>query len=158
VWRSLFFLEVLASIKTSATTAKRVFIDGYFEPTNEWYAIAKITGVKACQAIRNQFNKDYVSLMPLIFMVPMIIWFNSSHVLPAMMRKFHEAKENECSGNPGEAEHPWEILWTIWLRRGFCIRKHATDYINVGQEKIWPSNNCWNHPKNNRTPRRNHLG
>ena len=34
------------------------------EPTNEWYAIAKITGVKACQAIRKQYNKDYVSLMP----------------------------------------------------------------------------------------------
>jgi GDP-L-fucose synthase len=42
------------------------------EPTNEWYAIAKITG-ESCQAIRNQFNKDYVSLMPTIFMELMII-------------------------------------------------------------------------------------
>ena len=68
------------------------------EPTNEWYAIAKITGVKACQSIRKQFGKDYVSLMP-----TNLYGFNdnfdlkSSHVLPAMIRKFHEAKENNHS-------------------------------------------------------------
>ncbi|MDB4192161.1 GDP-L-fucose synthase [Flavobacteriaceae bacterium] len=65
------------------------------EPTNEWYAIAKITGVKACQAIRKQYNKDYVSLMP----TNLYGFFDnfdleSSHVLPAMLRKFHEAKNN----------------------------------------------------------------
>ena len=65
------------------------------EPTNEWYAIAKISGVKACQAIRNQYGKDYVSLMP----TNLYGYFDnfdlkSSHVLPAMLRKFHEAKEN----------------------------------------------------------------
>ncbi|MBT3546813.1 MAG: GDP-L-fucose synthase [Flavobacterium sp.] len=65
------------------------------EPTNEWYAIAKISGVKSCQAIRNQFGKDYVSLMP----TNLYGYFDnfdlkSSHVLPAMLRKFHEAKSN----------------------------------------------------------------
>lgn len=65
------------------------------EPTNEWYAIAKITGVKACQAIRKQFGKDYVSLMP----TNLYGYFDNfdlktSHVLPAMIRKFHEATEN----------------------------------------------------------------
>ena len=65
------------------------------EPTNEWYAIAKISGVKSCQAIRNQFGKDYVSLMP----TNLYGYFDnfdlkSSHVLPAMLRKFHEAKLN----------------------------------------------------------------
>jgi GDP-L-fucose synthase len=65
------------------------------EPTNEWYAIAKITGVKACQAIRNQFGKDYVSLMPTnLYGTHDNFDLNSSHVLPAMMRKFHEAKMN----------------------------------------------------------------
>jgi GDP-L-fucose synthase len=65
------------------------------ESTNEWYAIAKITGVKACQAIRNQFEKDYVSLMPTnLYGTHDNFDLNSSHVLPAMMRKFHEAKEN----------------------------------------------------------------
>ena len=65
------------------------------EPTNEWYAIAKIAGVKACQAIRKQFNKDYVSLMPTnLYGTNDNFDLNSSHVLPAMIRKFHEAKEN----------------------------------------------------------------
>ena len=68
------------------------------EPTNEWYALAKITGVKACQAIRKQFNKDYVSLMP----TNLYGYFDNfdletSHVLPAMLRKFHEAKLNNTA-------------------------------------------------------------
>ena len=68
------------------------------EPTNQWYAIAKITGVKACESIRKQFGKDYVSLMP-----TNLYGFNdnfdleSSHVLPAMIRKFHDAKEGNNS-------------------------------------------------------------
>ena len=62
------------------------------ESTNEWYAIAKITGVKSCQAIRKQYNRDYVSLMP----TNLYGFFDnfdlqSSHVLPAMIRKFHES-------------------------------------------------------------------
>lgn len=73
------------------------------EPTNEWYAIAKITGVKACQAIRNQFGKDYVSLMPTnLYGTQDNFDLNTSHVLPAMMRKFHEAKE---------ANHAPVTLW-----------------------------------------------
>lgn len=78
------------------------------EPTNEWYAIAKITGVKACQSIRKQFSKDYVNLMPTnLYGYNDNFDLKSSHVLPAMIRKFHEAKENNhCpvtlwgSGNP----------------------------------------------------------
>lgn len=62
------------------------------EPTNEWYAIAKITGVKTCQAIRNQFQKDYVSLMPTNLYGSFDNFdLQTSHVLPAMLRKFHEA-------------------------------------------------------------------
>ena len=64
------------------------------EPTNEWYALAKITGVKACQAIRKQFNKNYVSLMPTnLYGINDNFDLATSHVLPAMMRKFHEAKQ-----------------------------------------------------------------
>jgi GDP-L-fucose synthase len=70
-------------------------LTGDLEPTNEWYAIAKITGVKACQAIRKQFGKDYVSLMPTnLYGNYDNFDLNTSHVLPAMIRKFHEAKEN----------------------------------------------------------------
>ncbi len=68
------------------------------ESTNEWYAIAKITGVKACQAIRKQYNKDYVSLMPTNLYGSFDNFdLQSSHVLPAMLRKFHEAKINSHS-------------------------------------------------------------
>jgi GDP-L-fucose synthase len=65
------------------------------EPTNEWYAIAKISGVKACESIRKQFGKDFVSLMPTNLYGPNDNFdLQTSHVLPAMMRKFHEAKNN----------------------------------------------------------------
>ena len=65
------------------------------EPTNEWYAIAKISGVKLCEAIRRQFGKDFVSLMPTNLYGPNDNFdLQTSHVLPAMIRKFHEAKLN----------------------------------------------------------------
>jgi GDP-L-fucose synthase len=65
------------------------------EPTNEWYAIAKITGVKACQAIRKQYQKDFVSLMPTNLYGSFDNFdLETSHVLPAMIRKFHDAKIN----------------------------------------------------------------
>lgn len=65
------------------------------EPTNEWYAIAKISGVKLCEAIRKQFNKDFVSLMPTNLYGPFDNFdLETSHVLPAMIRKFHDAKLN----------------------------------------------------------------
>jgi GDP-L-fucose synthase len=68
------------------------------EPTNEWYALAKITGVKACEALRKQFDKDFVSLMPTnLYGTHDNFDLNSSHVLPAMIRKFHEAKYNSNS-------------------------------------------------------------
>jgi GDP-L-fucose synthase len=65
------------------------------ESTNEWYALAKIAGVKVCEAIRKQFGKDYISLMPTNLYGPFDNFdLNTSHVLPAMLRKFHEAKMN----------------------------------------------------------------
>lgn len=70
-------------------------LTGALESTNEWYAIAKIAGVKACEAIRKQYGKEYFSLMPTnLYGSNDNFDLNSSHVLPAMIRKFHEAKEN----------------------------------------------------------------
>lgn len=70
-------------------------LTGALEPTNEWYAIAKIAGVKACEAIRKEFGKDYVSLMPTnLYGTYDNFDLKSSHVLPAMIRKFHDAKLN----------------------------------------------------------------
>ena len=68
------------------------------EPTNEWYALAKISGVKACESIRKQYGKDFVSLMPTnLYGTHDNFDLQTSHVLPAMIRKFHEAKFNENS-------------------------------------------------------------
>ena len=65
------------------------------ESTNEWYAIAKISGVKLIQALRKEYGRDYVSLMPTNLYGPHDNFdLKSSHVLPAMIRKFHEAKLN----------------------------------------------------------------
>jgi len=65
------------------------------EETNQWYAIAKISGVKLIEALREQYNRDYVSLMPTNLYGPGDNYdLETSHVLPALIRKFHEAKQN----------------------------------------------------------------
>jgi GDP-L-fucose synthase len=70
-------------------------LTGPLEETNQWYAIAKISGVKLVEALRKQYNRDYVSLMPTNLYGPGDNYdLETSHVLPAMLRKFHEAREN----------------------------------------------------------------
>lgn len=70
-------------------------LTGPLESTNEWYAIAKISGVKLCESIKKQFGKDYICLMPTNLYGPNDNFdLDTSHVLPAMIRKFHEAKVN----------------------------------------------------------------
>ena len=67
-------------------------LTGSLEATNQWYAIAKIAGVKMCEALRKQYNRSYVSLMPTNLYGPNDNFdLHSSHVVPAMIRKFHEA-------------------------------------------------------------------
>ena len=113
-------------------------LTGTLEPTNEWYAIAKIAGVKACEAIRKQFGKDYVSLMPTnLYGTHDNFDLNTSHVLPAMMRKFHEAKENNHapvtlwgSGTPMR-----EFLFVDDMAAAviFALENKLPDYLyNVG--------------------------
>lgn len=73
-------------------------LTGELEPTNQWYAIAKISGVKLIEALRKQFNRDYVSLMPTNLYGPNDNFdLKTSHVFPAMLRKFYEAKKNNHS-------------------------------------------------------------
>ena len=73
-------------------------LTGPLEPTNEWYAIAKIAGVKLCEALRKQHGVDFISLMPTNMYGPGDNFdLKTSHVLPAMMRKFHEAKGEDRS-------------------------------------------------------------
>ena len=111
------------------------------ESTNEWYAIAKISGVKACQAIRNQYGKDFVSLMP----TNLYGYFDnfdlqSSHVLPAMLRKFHEAKIN---GNTpvklwGSGTPMREFLFVDDMAEAvvFALENKLPEYLyNIGSGK-----------------------
>jgi GDP-L-fucose synthase len=72
---------------------EEALLTGPLEPTNEWYAIAKIAGVKAMEAVRQQYGWDYSSLMPTNLYGPGDNFdLQTSHVLPAMIRKFHDAK------------------------------------------------------------------
>ena len=111
------------------------------EPTNEWYAIAKISGVKACQAIRNQYGKDYVSLMP----TNLYGYFDnfdlkSSHVLPAMLRKFHEAKVNGNSAVElwGSGSPMREFLFVDDMAEAvvFALENELPEFLyNIGSGK-----------------------
>jgi GDP-L-fucose synthase len=70
-------------------------LTGPLEPTNEGYAVAKIVGIKLCQAYRKQYGRDYISAMPTNLYGPGDNFdLQNSHVLPALIRKAHEAKEN----------------------------------------------------------------
>lgn len=69
-------------------------LTGELEPTNEAYAIAKIAGIKLCQHYRSQYGSDFISAMPTnLYGINDNFDLTSSHVLPALMRKFHEAKD-----------------------------------------------------------------
>ena len=96
-------------------------LTGPLEETNKWYAIAKISGVKLIEALREQYNRDYVSLMPTNLYGPGDNYdLKTSHVLPAMLRKFHEAKESNNSN---------VVLWgTGSPRREFL---HVDDLANA---------------------------
>ena len=106
------------------------------EPTNEWYAIAKIAGVKACESINKQFNKDFISLMPTnLYGFNDNFDLNTSHVLPAMIRKFHEAKVNNQKS---------VILWGSGkpLREFLFVDDLAQAVLYVLENKL--SNNIYN--------------
>jgi GDP-L-fucose synthase len=113
-------------------------LTGPLEPTNEWYAIAKIAGIKLCQAYRKQYGRQYISVMPCNLYGPNDNFdLKSSHVLPALIRKFHEAK---LEGSPevvvwGTGAPLREFLHVDDLARGvvFCL-DHYNEYehINCG--------------------------
>ena len=113
-------------------------LSGALEPTNEWYAIAKITGIKLIQAYRKQYGYDWISAMPTNLYGPGDNYdLESSHVLPALLRKFHEAKISNCSdvmvwgsGKPlREFMHCDDLAGALLF-----LLKNYSDYehINVG--------------------------
>ncbi len=115
-------------------------LTGSLEPTNEWYAIAKIAGIKLCQALNKQYGRQYISLMPTNLYGPNDNFdLETSHVLPAMIRKFHEAKENNHAPVTlwGTGSPRREFLHVHDLAKAVCfIMEHTEplpyDLINVG--------------------------
>ena len=113
-------------------------LTGVLEPTNEWYAIAKIAGIKLCQAYRKQYGRDWISAMPTNLYGPGDNYdLETSHVLPALLRKFHEAKVSGAgevvlwgSGSPlREFLHCDDLADALVF-----LLKHYSEYehINVG--------------------------
>ena len=113
-------------------------LTGPLEPTNEWYAVAKIAGIKLCQAYRRQYGADFISAMPTNLYGPNDNFdLASSHVLPALIRKFHDAK---TTGNPrveiwGTGSPMREFLHVDDLADAcvFLMENYSDDmHINVG--------------------------
>ena len=74
---------------------EEALLTGPLEATNEWYAIAKIAGIKLCQAFRRQHGSHFISAMPTNLYGPFDNFdLTTGHVLPALMRKIHDAKQN----------------------------------------------------------------
>jgi GDP-L-fucose synthase len=108
------------------------------EPTNQWYAVAKIAGIKMCQAYRRQFGSDFISAMPTNMYGPNDNYdLQNSHVLPALIRKFHEAK---VAKSPrvicwGTGKPLREFLYADDLARAciFLLQHYSEEqFINVG--------------------------
>lgn len=113
-------------------------LTGSLEPTNDAYALAKIAGIKACEAIRKQYGKDYVSLMPTnLYGTHDNFDLNTSHVLPAMIRKFHEAKLNNHDAvtlwGSGTPLREFLFVDDMALSVIFAMENTLPDYLyNVG--------------------------
>ena len=113
-------------------------LTGPLEPTNEWYAIAKIAGIKLCQAYRKQYGRRYISVMPCNLYGPGDNFDPlTSHVLPALIRRFHEAKEEKLSNVVvwGTGKPLREFLHVDDLARAvvFCLDQYDEyEHINCG--------------------------
>ena len=150
-------------------------LTGELESTNQWYAVAKISGVMLIQSVRKQFGKNYFSLMPTNLYGPNDNFdYKTSHVLPALIRKFHDAKVEKKShvklwgsGNPlREFLHVDDLAAAV----SFLIDKEISeDIYNVGtgmdlsikdlaliikKEVNYPGDIFWDQSKPDGTPRK----
>ena len=116
-------------------------LTGPLEPTNQWYAVAKITGIKLCEAYRRQYGCDFISVMPTNIYGPNDNYdLQASHVLPALIRKFHEAKAAHaptvtCWGTGSPLR---DFLYADDLARAcvFLLENYREEqFINVGAGK-----------------------
>jgi GDP-L-fucose synthase len=117
---------------------EEALLTGLLEPTNEWYAIAKIAGIKLCQAYRKQHGRHYISVMPCNLYGPGDNFDPlTGHVLPALIRKFHEAKEQDRRKVVvwGTGKPLREFLHVDDLARAavFCLDQYdQSEHINCG--------------------------
>jgi GDP-L-fucose synthase len=113
-------------------------LTGPLEPTNQWYAIAKIAGIKLCQAYRRQYGCDFISAMPTNMYGPNDNYdLQTSHVLPALIRKFHDAKINSAATVTcwGTGTPLREFLYADDLASAcvFLMQNYSDEeFINVG--------------------------
>jgi GDP-L-fucose synthase len=116
-------------------------LTGPLEPTNEWYAIAKIAGIKMCQAYRRQYEFDAIAAMPTNLYGPGDNFdLANSHVLPALIRKFHEAKESGAESVEvwGSGRPRREFLHVDDLADAcvFLMQNYSSpDIVNIGWGK-----------------------
>ena len=116
---------------------EEALLTGALEPTNEWYALAKIAGVKLAQAYRKQFGCDYISAMPTNLYGPGDNYdLSASHVLPALIRKVHEAKESGSALEVWGSRSPLREFLYVDDCADACIHlmQHYSDDmpVNVG--------------------------
>lgn len=116
-------------------------LTGELEPTNQWYAIAKIAGIKLCQAYHKQYNSNFISVMPCnLYGINDNFHPTNSHVLPALIRRFHEAKINNlqevvCWGD-GSARREFLNSDDVANACVFLMNKYDSDVpINIGCDK-----------------------
>lgn len=113
-------------------------LSGYLEPTNEPYAIAKITGIKMCEAYRDQYGCNFISAMPTNMYGPNDNYHpENSHVLPALIRKFHEAKANKAESVTvwGDGSPLREFLYADDLASALVhlmLHYNEKEFVNVG--------------------------
>lgn len=113
-------------------------LTGFLEPTNEPYAIAKIAGIKMCESYRRQYGRNFISVMPTNLYGPNDNYdLQNSHVLPALIRKFHEAKVNDSpsvevwgTGSPlREFLHSDDLAEACY----FLMQEYdGEEFVNVG--------------------------
>ena len=113
-------------------------LSGYLEPTNEPYAIAKITGIKMCEAYRDQYGCNFISAMPTNMYGPNDNYHpENSHVLPALIRKFHEAKASKTESVTvwGDGSPLREFLYADDLASALVhlmLHYNEKEFVNVG--------------------------
>jgi len=176
VKKLMFLGSVCIYPKYAPTPVKEEYLlTGELEPTNEWYAVAKIAGIKQCQAYRKQYGDNFISVMPCnLYGINDNFHPTNSHVLPALIRKFHEAKLNNnneviCWGD-GSARREFLNVNDLSSALLFLMNNYESyEIVNVGygedysiKETVnfikeiveYEGNIIWDTSKPNGTPKR----